>query len=158
MTSYEVISLIVAVIGIITAFCSFIAAKNSAQSARDSSIATSLIDKGMLEIQIRSNINQASNRRDDIMIRLDSERDNETLTKVAESAIENWLNTYDEACGLYLDFKVDRSRFKKNYYSEIVDLVEDKKFENYFSPEFKSKYQKMLIVYRDWTHLEVNQS
>lgn len=158
MTTYEVMSLIVALIGVITAFCSFIAAKNSAQSARGSSIATSLIDKGMLEIQIRSNINQAANRRDDMMIKLNSERDNETLTKVAESAIGNWLNTYDEAYGLYLDYKVDRNRFKKNYYSEIVDLVEDTKLENYFSPEFKSKNQKMLIVYREWTHLEVNQS
>lgn len=156
MTSYEIFSSIIAIFGLITAFFSFIAAKNSAQSAKDSSIAANLIDKGMLEMQIRTNINQAANRRDDIMIRINSDKQNETLLKVAESSIENWLNTYDEACGLYIDCKVDRTRFKKNYYTEIIDLVEDNRFENYFTPEYKSKYQKMLIVYKEWTHLEVN--
>lgn len=157
MTRYEIISLIISFLGLGTAFFSFVAARNSEKSAKESAIATSLIEKGMLEMQIRSSINESSNRRDDLMIRLQTDTKNKALVIASESALENWINTYDEACGLYIDGKVDKQRFKKNYYNEIVDLVQDKNFDEYFNPEFKSKYQKMIIVYKEWTNLEFTQ-
>lgn len=36
--------------------------------------------------------------------------------------IEEELNAYDKACALYLDKKVDRNRFKKDYIVEINNL------------------------------------
>ena len=74
-------------------------------------------------------------------------------TGLFKSAVESWLNTYEEACAKYIDNKIDKKRFKKQYHTEIRNLVEEEEFEKFFNPT-KSKFQAILKVYKEWNNLE----
>src|SRR5262245_29096823 len=42
--------------------------------------------------------------------------------KAYAEAVEENLNAYEDACGKYLDKKIDKDRFKRMYYSEIENI------------------------------------
>ena len=44
---------------------------------------------------------------------------------ILSSVFEDYLNAYDEACAKYIDNKIDKVRFKKMYFDEIKNLVEN---------------------------------
>lgn len=73
--------------------------------------------------------------------------------KILNSMIEGLLNKYDDACGKYLDEKIDKNRFKKTYHKEISNLVGNAEFKKYFDP-VTSPYKAILIVYKEWNDLE----
>jgi len=77
----------------------------------------------------------------------------EAQKKVLDSAIENNINSYEDACSKYIDGKIDKIRFKKTYNTEIRQLVERKNLENYFNP-ITSSYKAVLKVYDEWNNLE----
>lgn len=74
----------------------------------------------------------------------------EILSQALESAIEQNFNAYEEACAKYLDKKVDKERFKKNYIVEIRQLVE----RNPNKYNTTSPYKATLRVYNEWNNLE----
>jgi hypothetical protein len=172
MSVYEVLVIIISALSLSTAFLSCLSAFISSKSSKEAAEIAKRINFGMVEMEIRTKINSASNRRDDVMIKLagyedsissldddkDDSHEKNALKYAADSAVENWLNAYDDACGLYIDNKLDKERFKKNYYHEIIELIEDKEFENYFVPEYKSRYYKLIMVYKEWTKLEVTEN
>ena len=47
------------------------------------------------------------------------------LRKALLSALEDLVNAYDIACGQYLDGRVDKIRFRKDFVHEITALIED---------------------------------
>ena len=71
--------------------------------------------------------------------------------KIIDYMIEEELNAYDKACALYIDKKVDKKRFKKDYYYEINNL-----FDNNIIIEVgklnneNCKYNSLKKVYKDW--------
>ena len=69
------------------------------------------------------------------------------------TAIENNLNVYEEACAKYLDRKIDRKRFEKTYRTEIRQLVEKTEFSEYFD-KVSSRYRAIRKVYDGWENLE----
>lgn len=73
--------------------------------------------------------------------------------KTLNSMIESMLNKYDDACGKYLDGKIDKNRFKKTYHREISNLVQNGEFKKYFDPVTTS-YKAILVVYKEWFDLE----
>ncbi|GJM32933.1 MAG: hypothetical protein DHS20C18_19340 [Saprospiraceae bacterium] len=76
--------------------------------------------------------------------------DSSLRKKVLNAKIEAWLNIYENACNLYLTGNVNRERFKKNYKSEIENLIKNSKIrKNYFDP-FSSKYENILSVFKEW--------
>ncbi|MCG8828982.1 hypothetical protein G1J88_11385 [Tenacibaculum dicentrarchi] len=78
----------------------------------------------------------------------------EAQTKVLDSAIENNINAYEEACSKYIDGKIDRERFKKSYNTEIRQLVENANLNSsYFNP-LTSKFKAILKIYDEWNNLE----
>lgn len=102
---------------------------------------------GQIEIDIRNMITSARNRYEDLSI-------NSNVTEsVLDSALENLLNAYDEACAKYLDSKVDKKRFRNNYYTEIKNLVENKDTKPYYDT-IDSKFQATIKVYEEWNNLE----
>ncbi len=102
---------------------------------------------GQIEIDIRNMITSARNRYEDLSI-------NSNVTEsVLNSALENLLNAYDEACAKYLDSKVDKKRFRNNYYTEIKKLVENKDTKPYYDT-IDSKFQATIKVYEEWNNLE----
>jgi|SRR5579883_247177 len=86
---------------------------------------------------------------------LAEQRELEGMESQYDNAIEKLLNIYETACGLYLDGKVEKVRFKKYYFNEIQELMER-------SPEgiknkldtISSKFKAIRKVYDEWHNLE----
>ena len=65
--------------------------------------------------------------------------------------IEEELNAYDKACALYRDNKVDKERFKKDYYNEITNIFENENFVSVGKLNEKScKYNNLIDIYEEW--------
>ena len=84
--------------------------------------------QGQVEMQIRERITNARIRYEDLTIQYNEELNNDLIISVFESAKEEFLNSYDEACQKYLDKKVDKERFKKSYFVEIQSIVKNDNF------------------------------
>ncbi len=76
----------------------------------------------------------------------------ETLEKALRSAVEDNLNAYEDACGKYLDGKIDKTRFKKTYNSEIQNLYTGEKsmIADLMLPDATSNFQAIWKVYKEW--------
>lgn len=111
------------------------------------------LTKGQVEMQIRDMISSAKWRYADLGIQLSKDNQNQTLIASTKAALEDVLNTYDEACAKYIDKKVDTERFKKLYVTEIRNLVEDNNTKSYYVMP-QSKFQATVKVYREWNNLE----
>jgi hypothetical protein len=78
------------------------------------------------------------------------------ITKIEllrDATIERMLNTYDEVCGLYLDGKVDKDRFKKDQQVRIRDLFQNE----YTKPcvdTISTPYHAIRKVYIEWENPE----
>lgn len=68
---------------------------------------------------------------------------------------EDNLNAYETACSLYLDGKIDKERFKKQYSNEIRNLIEHEEIsQRFFNNGLKIKFGALDKVYKEWFHLE----
>ena len=144
MTIYEKISIIFSSIAMIISLLSVIFSKINM-------IRIEKIYYGQSELTIRESINNAKNRVTDLLSNTNNQ--NNTQTKqLIKVAIEQLLNSYEEACAKYIDSKIDRTRFKKTYFNEIKNLVESKELNNHFN--FGSKYEAIKKVYNEWCNLE----
>ncbi|WP_354624508.1 hypothetical protein [Psychromonas sp. MME2] len=76
-----------------------------------------------------------------------------SYSKSFNAAVQTLMNTYDDACSKYIDNKVDKNRFKKNYKYEIRNLLENKELKEYFDP-LTSRYKPILNVYTEWENSE----
>lgn len=147
MTVYEIIAVIVSVIGLLVSIYSIIRANNAHKIAQ-----------GQIELNIHQLLNQTKKDEMEIsmMIAQKSSNNDETvkiLENALKSAMERTVNAYEEACAKYLDGKVDKERFKKNYHIEIRQLVEDNNYKKYFDST-TSSYKAILKVYKEWNDLE----
>lgn len=142
-------------------------AKAKAQEALD-------VQHGSLEMQIRTSITAARSeisKLAPLIGPLQAKRDSslqpnssdeftliemktlETYHKTFETAIEDLLNTYNEACQKYMDGKVDKIRFRKNYFHEIRNVVTNAEFEDRFNP-ITSMFQATIAVYNEWHNVQ----
>lgn len=71
-----------------------------------------------------------------------------------DSVIENYINVYEVACGLFLDNKIDIGRFRKTYTDNIKNLCEKDTFKKQMQPEGTSKYTTIWKVYHSWCQAE----
>ena len=71
-------------------------------------------------------------------------------------AIERVCDSYEAACGRYLDGKCDKERFRKLFFDSIRQLVQNdtETFKQVLKPGPASKYGAILKVYTEWHHLE----
>ena len=154
-------SLIVAIIALIK---SNLFSKNSLNKSE----IQNLIAMGNLEVTISERISNSRDKVGDITMiisPLASKKKLETITKdeeltleaqikVLDSAVENNLNAYEDACSKYLDNKIDTERFKKTYHTEVRQLVENQNLNSvYFNP-LTSKFKAIMKVYDEWNNLE----
>ena len=148
MSPYEIVAVIFSSIGLLISIISIIRA-NSAHK----------ISQGQIELNIHQLLNQTKKDVMDITIVIAEKCSNDdqdmkgVLTQALNTANERNLNAYEEACAKYLDNKVDKERFRKNYHIEIRQLVEDinnkEKFDATTSP-----YKAILKVYKEWNDFE----
>lgn len=66
-----------------------------------------------------------------------------------DTAKERYANAVEQACGFYLDKKVDRVRFKKNYFDSFRRLVLDSDFDKFYGSSV-APCKATLKVYREW--------
>ena len=148
MTLYEIVAIVIAAFGLLISVISIVRA-NSAHK----------IAQGQIELSIHQLLNQTKKDVMEVSLKIadkcsnDSTQMKDVLTQALNSAIEQNLNAYDEACAKYLDNKVDKERFKKNYHVEIRQLVENKNYQDKFDSN-TSPYKGILKVYREWNDLE----
>ena len=122
-------------------------------AANDLTKTANEMQKGQVEMQIREMISTARSRYQDKVVQLSSHETNEIYGAVVESAHEDVLNAYDEACAKYLDCKVDRERFKKLYHDEIRQLLNEATNKDKYC-ESHTKFHATNKVYIEWNNLE----
>lgn len=166
MTTYELAALIISALSLMLSFILGIISFSKSKKANDISMEANQISKnnekiaqGQIELYINQLISQTKKDVMDISLKVaDTYAENDEtkktlLTKALNSAIEINLNAYDEACAKYIDNKVDKERFKKNYMTSIRQEVENKinykRFDATTSP-----YKAILKVYKEWYDLE----
>ena len=148
MSPYEIVAVIFSSIGLLISIISIIRA-NSAHK----------IAQGQIELNIHQLLNQTKKDVMDITIVIAEKCSNDdqdmkgVLTQALNTANERNLNAYEEACAKYLDNKVDKERFRKNYHIEIRQLVEDANNKDKFDAT-TSPYKAILKVYKEWNDFE----
>ena len=156
MTSYELISIIIASVSAIIAVLSVLSARkaNTLSSSGIETSLRSLIENG------RNIVNTISITMAPLLAQKDEKSFSEIQRKeldiykgLFKSAVESWLNTYEEACAKYIDNKIDKTRFKKQFHSEIRGVVECQELKSFFDPT-TSKFKTILKVYEEWENLE----
>ena len=114
MTCYEKTAIIVSVISALVSIGSIIFSHCAAKKANSIAEEQKMISQGQIELEIHQMISQT--KRDVLDIALKIQGNQMGIVQQAfETAREMNLNAYDEACSKYLDGKVDKERFKKNY-------------------------------------------
>jgi len=64
-----------------------------------------------------------------------------------ESALQQLINIYDDACGTYLYGKINKKRFRLLFGTEIKQMVENPAHSEFYSGEEANNYKKTLKVY-----------
>ena len=77
----------------------------------------------------------------------------ETHKHIYESSLQDSLNAYEDACAKYIDNKIDKERFTKNFKTEIRQLFESTELSTHLHP-INSKYRALRKVYDEWENLE----
>ena len=146
MNIYEILTVtasgIAIIVSLIAIIVSFIATKN----AND-------LTKGQVELQIRAMVSDAKRHYAEMLANKPKTNITEQDEAIVRAALEDVCNTYEEACAKYVDGKVDKTRFKKMYSTEIRQWVESGKFKNkYIEPH--TQFHATIKVYKEWNNLE----
>lgn len=145
MSVYEIIAIVISFIGIVLSVISLIKANKADK-----------ISQGQIELNIHQLISGTKKDVLDLTLMITEKLSpnqnemKEILNQALELAREQNFNAYEEACAKYLDKKVDKERFKKNYIVEIRRLVE----RNPDMYNMTSPYKATLKVYNEWNNLE----
>lgn len=145
-------------------------ASQSSKEARGSENRANDIAVGQAETALRAAISTTRQRIEDsalkieellngrVLIQLNAaeKRRLELLDKSRSSIVEDHLNAYEDACGKYLDDKIDRERFKKSYVSEIGNICnhEIASYAKHMQPKSNSKYEAIWKVFDEWHRFE----
>ena len=149
-------------------------ASNSADKANQQAKIANDIAIGQAENDLRRDITNAKIRYEDICSEAEEITHGKSPQELApeekkrlnpkckrmKSYLEEYLNSYENACSKYLDKKIDTSRFKKSYVSEIRNLFEppDNAFKDFLHPQGTSRFKALWKVYKEWNDLENNKN
>jgi len=141
-------------------------AKKSSNEARISEKKANYIVIGQSETMLREAIARARERVEENCLQIadflngrnkedipDSQKSYyKILEKKWESAIENLINSYEDACGKYIDNKIDKERFKKIYFSEIKNICDPKvkSYADFMHPKATTNFEAVWKVYDEW--------
>lgn len=120
------------------------------------------------ETAVLGQINQARARVADIALRLqditkgrlptalnaDEKRHIRGMEGIYHEAAEVLLNTYELACGMYRDGKLDRERFRRQYGEEIRKLFDGASAYKERLQPVSSPFKAIRAVYEEWFNPE----
>lgn len=160
MSAYEWSSLIVSILSLlVAAYAAYSSSKAKVKSEEANKSAEASVEISVLGAitSTKEKIMDCSESMEELLAKKNLTADEKRLLDLKQKrfnvAIENNLNAYEEACAKYLDNKIDKVRFQKNYVTEIRNLVENKNYEKYFDA-VKSRYKAILKVYQEWNNYE----
>lgn len=108
-------------------------------------IKSTKINNGQVEMEINRLISERKNA----FLEIDNKANNKQ--QVVNFLIEQEINVYEIICSMYIDKKVDKKRFKKNYFHEIKNLVENGNFSRIGKFDKRNcHYESILKVYDEW--------
>ncbi len=159
----EIAKFILTCISIVISIFAIIISINANRKSNETAKENTRIANGSLELQIREMISESRRYLTNaihelVLIETDTTKSqneelNNTINQQYESAKQDYLNSYEEACAKYIDKKVDTKRFKKTYYIEIQNIVTKEPFKSTFD-SFSSTYTAIKRVYDEWFNLE----
>ena len=141
-------------------------AASSSRKANQNALDANAIAIGQSETSMRAEIQNSRSRSEESVNRisdfLQGRKTNaleehekihlEQLESSWRSAIEGYLNSYEDACGKYLDHKTDKTRFRKSYINEIKNICDPKRdsYSRLMHPDSTSNFQAIWKVYKEW--------
>lgn len=150
MSNYEILNVFISGLALIIAVFSYLTSKRNTSAMIELAINERITST-------KEKVSDASNLMTPLLAKsklsADEKRMIELYVKQFDLAVENNLNAYEEACAKFLDKKVDKTRFKKLYKTEIRGIVEDDELKRYFDG-VSSKFKAILKVYGLWENLE----
>lgn len=108
-----------------------------------------LTAQGAFETQIRSLISDSTKEINIYAVELAKDPSNSILQQAFFTAEEQYRNAYEEACGKYVDNKIDKIRFEKMYKQEIYKLLNNENQKQYYATN-QSTYSSTIAVYKEW--------
>ncbi len=105
---------------------------------------------GQQALQIRSGISSARRRMEELSLQY-APNNSEIIEATFHSIKEDLCNVYDQACTLYNLDQLDKVGFKKQYFDEIKNIVEDDNFKDKYEPS-TTVYPDTRKVYDEWFH------
>lgn len=168
MTTYEIVAVALSAIGLLISIISLIKsskANDISKKANEISKEANIFSKdanrlseGQVELTIHQLISQAKKDISEISIAIadnsDATQRKKLMNNLMNDALEREINAYEEACAKYLDGKVDKERFKRNYCLEIRQLVGNETLHNKFFDAVSSPFKCILKVYKEWNDME----
>lgn len=144
MSAAEIATLIVSVISITVAFLALWLSRGSYKTAL-----------GQSEIDLLLMITASEVRVEELNIQIAKKEidDNDVVSRSLKTRIQHMLNAYETACGLYIDKKIDKKRFKRLYHEPIRNLLKNDDLKEYFAAP-DSSYKAILKVHNEWYDLE----
>lgn len=153
MTIYEGITAILSLAAVIISIISISKSSKANQISKNAN----KLSEGQVELTIHQLLSQAKKDISEITILIaensEKGRRDELMSNILKDALEREINAYEEACAKYLDGKVDKERFKRNYYLEIRRLVENEDLHEKFDA-VSSPFKCILKVYKEWNDME----
>lgn len=150
---------------LVTIYFSWRAYQHS-NKAKDSELRANDIAIGQSETSLREAISNARERVEEATYKIEElllGRDPDVLSQAEQSrltilskarnaSIENYLNAYEDACGKYIDNKIDKDRFRKSYISEVANLCRHDviSYARFMHPKATSKFEAIWKVFDEW--------
>lgn len=160
MEKLEIAKFILSCLTLIVSILAICISISANSKSKENAYENTRIANGTIELQIRNMISDSRRHLTSCiheLVALKKNNENQELTEnvqaIYESAKQDYLNSYEEACSKYLDNKVDKTRFKKTYSIEIRNIVEKEPFKPVFD-SFSSTYTAIKKVYEEWNNLE----
>ena len=141
MDRNQIISAILSILSLVVSILAYINSLNSKK-----------ISQGQIELQIHQHIAESENNLLNILMKKNEFTDT-YFNNILDVALQFNLNAYEEACAKYIDNKVDKKRFKKNYQAPITSIVKEPMYNKFFNPN-TSNYRAILKVNQEWNNLE----
>lgn len=145
----DILALIVAVLALIVAVMNYNKYKTLTIQYNSMVNVQTLTAQGALETQIRSAISEVTHDIVTLAVEVEKNPESKMLQFAYSAAEESYRNAYEDACGKYLDGKIDKERFEKMYQREIRRLVEEEPHKDYYAG-LQTPYASTAAVYKEW--------
>lgn len=165
MTTAEIVSNAIAALALIVSIVALVKSSSASTAANDIAKENLKLTHAQVEIDLRTQVTESRRNVEDFFERhgdflaanpdtLDEQdKDRRKRLSIAgNSAVEGYLSALDGACQKYIDGKIDKVRFQKDYQREIRQAIEDEAHRDFF--HVGHGFHALMRVYEEWENPE----